>query len=175
VPQILPFLSTKIAGIIITDHDYVNDTNFSIYKKKYGIKIFVGAEISSLDGHILAYGIEEAPSANLSALKTIELIHEQGGIAIAAHPFRILGLDDAIFDLPLDGIEINGSATKKENQRAKEAAMMMDLSTIGGSDSHHKDQLNTYVTRFNVPVNSMNSIQDIVAQIKLKTCKAVRV
>lgn len=170
--QILNALSPKITGIVITDHNVFNSNSYDILIHKYDIEIFKGAEVSSMEGDILVYGTTNIPASGLSAAKTIDLIHQTGGIAIAAHPFRILGLEDHIYDLDLDGIEINGSATKSENDLAQKAATMMNLPTIGGSDAHRIEQLNTYCTLFQKPVKS---IQNIVTEIQRGNCKAVRI
>ena len=51
-------------------------------------------------------------------------------------------------------------------------AVEMDIPTIGGSDAHSYRQLNTIVTKFNVPINSMD---DIVKAIRNKECKAIKI
>ncbi|MCP4107332.1 MAG: hypothetical protein GY749_17610 [Desulfobacteraceae bacterium] len=99
--------------------------------------IFVpGVEVSSSDGHILAYGVEQDIPLGLSAEETISTIHEAGGIAVAAHPFNLaLSLNRRIFDLDLDGIEVfNYRCTG--NRKALSVACQLRLGLTAGSDAH---------------------------------------
>ena len=42
----------------------------------------------SLQGDIVAFGIEEYPKERVNAQKFIDLVKAQGGICFSAHPFR---------------------------------------------------------------------------------------
>lgn len=88
-------------------------------------------------------------------------IHEQGGIAIAAHPFwrstrpirgRTHGVGDHIADVAFDAIEVlNGGFTPSmlaANQKAAAAAAALDRTQVGGSDAHVKHALGWAHTRF---------------------------
>lgn len=70
-----------------------------------------GEEISSADGHILAYFIARRIEPGMSAGETIRAIHEQGGIAVAPHPSGSggVGLENAKW-LPFDGVEVMSGA-----------------------------------------------------------------
>ncbi len=173
--QLLTYISPKLQGVCITDHFHVNPIH-NLTRGLYGqdLKVYFGVEITSKEGDILAYGISAVPSRNLSAEAVVDSIHKQGGVAVAAHPYspRHLALGDKVFDLDLDGVELNGSLSTKHNKEAKMAAEIMNLPTTGGSDAHSQDQLNTMATWFENPVTS---IDDIVEAIKDKTCEAKRV
>lgn len=65
---------------IITDH---NEIKGNILHKCP----ITASEISSSDGHVIGYFINEKIKQNLSAIETIELIHSQGGLACVPHPF----------------------------------------------------------------------------------------
>lgn len=168
--HILNNLSPKIDGIVLTEHDVFYSRPINGFISKYEKKIFVATEITALEGDILAYGISKIPKRKLPAKDLINSIHNQKGIAIAAHPFRKYGLSDSIFDLDIDGIEINGTANSEENELAKRAATIMGLPLIGGSDVHKITQLNTYATKF---FTSINTIEDIVKQIKKGNCDVI--
>lgn len=74
----------------IVDHDNIGGSavarNYA-EKQGYPIEVIIGAEVSSRDGHILAYKIQDNIPFWKSAEETVRLIHEQGGFAVAAHPF----------------------------------------------------------------------------------------
>jgi len=166
-------LSDRFDGICITDHWRLKPILNNPFQNTL---VFVGVELSCTMGDILAYGIKSAPIRNkhITAKRALELIHRQGGIAVCAHPFsnRHHGFGDYVYDFEFDAIEVNGALDKKYKLMAKQAAEIMDLPTIGGSDAHSISQLNTMGTEFKVPINSM---EEIVNAVKNKNCKAVRI
>jgi len=166
-------LSKKIDGICFTDHWLLNP------KRSYpirNIKVFYGVELDCVLGDVLAYGIDSIPlrKRNLPANTIIDHIHKQGGIAVCAHPFsnRHDGFGKYVFDYDFDAIEVNGTILEGLQVKAEKAAIEMDIPTIGGSDAHSYRQLNTMVTKFEVPIDSMD---DIVKAIKNKECKAIKI
>ena len=50
------------------------------------VEVVVGEEVTTLGGHLLALWIEEPSSRSARLRSTIAAIHEQGGLAIPAHP-----------------------------------------------------------------------------------------
>ncbi len=93
--------------LCITDHNTIQG---ALVPKKHArdIDVVIGEEISSADGEILALFIQEEIKPMLSAPETLDHIHEQGGIAAAAHPFSPYchSLETRIHDLKLDGVEV---------------------------------------------------------------------
>lgn len=127
-----------LAGVAITDH---NTMRGSVHARKVGGSVLVirGMEISSSEGHILAYGIEDPVPAGLSPAETAERIRAQGGIAVVAHPYRPWsGLGErASRDLKPDAIEVqNSHSTARENDHARRLCESMDMPMTGGSDAH---------------------------------------
>jgi predicted metal-dependent phosphoesterase TrpH len=51
------------------------------------IDVIVAQEVESADGHILGYWTPRIVPPKMSATDTVIAIHEQGGFAVAAHPF----------------------------------------------------------------------------------------
>ncbi len=128
-------------GIAITDHNSMN-----AYKniEKKDIDIIKGVEVSSLSGHIIALNINEIIPKGLSVDETIERIHEQGGIAIAVHPYRFWsGLGEKnIIGKKFDVIEIlNARCRKSNNQKAKNLAESLSLPFSAGSDAHFAHEI----------------------------------
>ncbi|AGI47654.1 putative metal-dependent phosphoesterases (PHP family) [Thermoplasmatales archaeon BRNA1] len=99
--------------LCITDH---NDTRGGFIAQKYArqfddIEIVVGDEVMTNQGEVIGLWLTETPKSLLSPEETVDIIHEQGGIAIAPHPFsvHVNGLQEKIFELPIEGFEtING-------------------------------------------------------------------
>ena len=80
---------TDLDVIAITDHDRIDAAIAArAIARDRGLRaeVIVGEEVSTLGGHLLALFIEERirPLRTLSA--TVAEVHDQGGIAIPAHP-----------------------------------------------------------------------------------------
>jgi hypothetical protein len=52
------------------------------------VDVVIGEEVSTLNGHLLALYLQERVPPGMPADLTIELVHAQGGLAVAAHPFH---------------------------------------------------------------------------------------
>lgn len=153
--------------IAITDHDAIQGATTAIeylndHYEAGTMDIIVGAEISSKDGHILALDIKKNIRKDLPALDTIKMIHEQGGIAIAAHPFAYIpfmkglkGIGKLICDEKvgpeLDAIEIrNANPTETINNFITQAvnSFYFRKPVCGGSDSHFQSAIGKSFTIF---------------------------
>ena len=78
---------TDLDVIAITDHDEIDGALEALtLAPKYGIEVIPGCEITTADGHLLAYFITERVPAHLSLVETIEHVAALGGICVAAHP-----------------------------------------------------------------------------------------
>lgn len=162
-------------AICITDHDSMGLREYAAeYTKKTGFPIFVGIEYYSLQGDILAFGIDAYPEGRVSAQEFIDYVHEQGGVVIAAHPFRHnrRGLEDNLATLKgVDAIEIlNGSTMPDATMMAVQYAKKYGFATTGGSDCHYPHKVGTCATYFDDTIHTM---EELVAAIKNHKCKPV--
>ncbi|HTY48003.1 MAG TPA: CehA/McbA family metallohydrolase [Methanomassiliicoccales archaeon] len=143
VEQLLEACRARGIGVVaITDHNSLRGSEEALRLKLPGLIIVPAMEITSADGHILAYNISEAVPRDRSAAETIDLVHDRGGIAVAAHPFRFwsgLGAD-VIRANRFDALEtMNGRNTDRSNRRGQLLAVELDLPTTGGSDAHRPE------------------------------------
>src|SRR3979409_983730 len=79
----------RLSVIAVTDHAPIEG---ALRAREYAAKrtrfqVIVGEEVSSRDGHIVALFLERRVRPGMSAAATVHAIHDQGGLAIAAHPF----------------------------------------------------------------------------------------
>jgi predicted metal-dependent phosphoesterase TrpH len=91
IATILEFVesSTDLDVIAITDHERIDAAVAARRMARdlgHRVEIVVGEEVSTLGGHLLALFIEERVRPLRSLRTTIGEIHEQGGLAIPAHP-----------------------------------------------------------------------------------------
>lgn len=133
-------------GIAIVDHNTQKGIKRAVKAgDRHNILVIPGVEISSRDGHILALGIGEEIPRDMSAEETIELIHDQGGIATAPHPFDIgsHGVGRLVRKLNFDCIEVFNSINvdKLANRMAMKVSKDLRTTYVAGSDAHTRDMV----------------------------------
>src|ERR1700730_17880892 len=91
IEQILEHVqeNTELDVIALTDHDVIEGSLRArdVWQKKgdYRFDFVVGEEVSTKEGHLLGLFIEKRIPTGLSIERSIDLIHEQGGLAVIAH------------------------------------------------------------------------------------------
>lgn len=160
-------------AICITDHDSMGLREYAEeYSKKTGFPIFVGIEYFSLQGDILAFGIDHYPEDRISAQEFIDYVHEQGGVVVSAHPFRHnrRGLEGYLDILKgVDAIEIlNGSTLPDAAMVAVQYARKYGFAITGGSDCHYPDKVGICATYFQ---NEIKTMDDLVSAIRNRECQ----
>ncbi len=126
-----------IGCIAVTDHNEFKA--YDLLKDNGKIIIIPAEEVSSKQGHIVALGIDRQIPARKSIQETIDLIHEAGGYAFAAHPYRWwsgLGEKNTL-DYPFDGIEArNARSIPSANIKSEKLAERIGKPISAGSDAH---------------------------------------
>jgi hypothetical protein len=155
--------ASRLDVVALTDHDEIRGALqarvFAADHPELGVDVVVGEEISTLNGHLLGLFLEERVPPGLPALATVELIHAQGGLAVAAHPFHPIrgaargqrSVGELVEDLPLDAIEVvNNAGVFSRLYDAWAALRNVEwmLPVTGGSDAHDVWYLGSGVTRF---------------------------
>ncbi|MGI8659290.1 MAG: PHP-associated domain-containing protein [Candidatus Limnocylindria bacterium] len=151
---------TDLDLVAITDHERIDGALRAreIHDAgDYAFELVVGEEITTRRGHVLALFITERIPALRPLRETLERIHDQGGIAIAAHPMAPLtpslgtrSLRDAHAAADprhhLDGIELmNPSAAGRSRRIARQRLNdeLLDLAAVGNSDAHVLEGIGT--------------------------------
>jgi predicted metal-dependent phosphoesterase TrpH len=141
----------KLDILCITDHNTIQGAIIA-QKHAKDIEVVVGEEISSADGEILALFIQEKIKPMLCAHETIDLIHEQGGIAVAPHPFSPLcqSIGKKIHYLELDGVEVfNAYHRDAYTNLMAQTFSPRKMAWLGSSDAHSLDMIGNGYTIFN--------------------------
>jgi hypothetical protein len=164
-------------GYAITDHDTINGLPEALAKKS-GLIVIPGIEISSRGCHILALGIndqnKEYPN-KLSMLKTVEFIHEFGGLAILAHPYglpRSWVNSKEVREAEFDAIEVANSAQIPYHlieRLNRNLAKDLNLPTTGGSDSHILSTIGRSYTMIDA---KSRKVEDILDSVRKGQCEA---
>lgn len=150
-------------GMAITDH---NNVKGGLEAKKIAPKDFIvipGAEISTKNGHIIALNIKENVKKNLSVEETVEKIIELGGTPCVPHVFRSMSgikMDNLKKIIPkISTIEVfNSCSDLKTNLKAMKIAKNLNLSGIGGSDSHIPEYVGYGFTTIDSTDNNIDSV-----------------
>ena len=153
----------RVDVVAITDHDVIAGAlrarDFAREHAELGVEVVVGEEISTLNGHLLGLYLSERVPAGLSAWDTIRLVHAQGGLAVAAHPFHPLrgtarghrSIARLIPDLPIDALEVvNNAGVFSRLYDAWAALRNVEwmLPVTAGSDAHDVWYLGSAATGF---------------------------
>lgn len=172
--------SVGLKVVAIADHDSLEGSRVAAkMAAEFDMIVVSACEITTRDGHLLAYGLKKEIPKKLSAEETIKLIHEQGGLAVAAHPFRVrprifngIGLNELIYRLPLDGLEVSNAGMKLDiNRRALEAIeeKHLKMAKTGGSDSHVLDFIGFGRTIFNDKVKTTKDVLEAIKEKQTET------
>lgn len=108
--------------------------------------VIFGEEIFTADGEVIGLFLTREIPPRLSALETARAIKDQGGVAIAPHPFDRVrkgpltrsALDRLVRFQLIDAIETLNARTPlaADNDAAAAFAREHGLPTVGGSDAH---------------------------------------
>ena len=154
--------ATKLDVIAVTDHDTIEGAlRASEYAaKRPRLEVVIGEEISSRNGHIVGLFLSKRVRPGLSAAATVDAIHDQGGLAIAVHPFwrtqrrirggTVHGVGWLAAELDFDAIEVENATPGFYvfNQMARRLHVGLACAQTGSSDAHILDALGRAYTVF---------------------------
>jgi predicted metal-dependent phosphoesterase TrpH len=152
----------RLDVIAVTDHDTIEG---ALRAREYAAKrarfhVIVGEEVSSRDGHIVALFLERRVRPGMSAAATVHAIHDQGGLAVAAHPFwrtqkptrtgQVHGVGWLAAELDFDAIEVENATPGFYlfNQLAHRLNLGLGAAELGCSDAHILDAVGRAFTEF---------------------------
>ncbi|MDR2202806.1 MAG: PHP domain-containing protein, partial [Nitrososphaerota archaeon] len=168
-PKDLIYYAKKngLNAVAVTDHNYLEGA-VKIAKEVKDFLVIPGMEISSSEGHIVALNIKESIPRGLTAIETVERIHDADGVAIACHPYVYFKgcLRNAVCNA-FDAIEvINARAFPFQNsvKKAREAAERYQLSQVAGTDAHYGPQIGYGYTTIDVEISTIDSIIKAIVQ-----------
>jgi len=151
-------------GVAITDHDVVEGA-LKLAQKVKELIVIPGVEVSTSRGHVLALNMTKPVPTELSPFETIQIIHEAGGIAVAAHPTVFYkGLRGQV-NPDFDAVEvINASAFPffLSTYLSRKLAVKLNLPQTAGSDAHYASEIGLAYT----VVDAEPEVNEIVHAIK---------
>ena len=153
---------TGLNVIAVTDHDTIEGAlrAADYAARRTRLQVVIGEEVSSRDGHIVALFLEKRIRPGMSAAATVSAIHDQGGLAVAVHPFwrtqrqtrsgRVHGVGWLAAELEFDAVEVENATPGFYvfNQLARRLNMGLGSAEIGSSDAHILDAVGRAYTEF---------------------------
>jgi predicted metal-dependent phosphoesterase TrpH len=155
---------TDLDLVAITDHDRIDGAARAAAlhaEGDYHFELVVGEEVTTRSGHIVGLFLTERVPPFRSVAETVERIHAQGGLAVAAHPLGIalsLGSgslrrlqSDPRSERHLDAVELlNPSLGGRLRHRALADlnAAELHLPGLGSSDAHVLETVGSAWTLF---------------------------
>jgi predicted metal-dependent phosphoesterase TrpH len=159
-------------GIVITEHDrlWPELELEELRARANGLVVLAGVEITGRGGDMLCYGVSDL-SALPKGVPWRELtseVHRQGGVCVAAHPYRWGQPFDDLLEAQqpeLEGIEMM-SNNMDADLRAKAATFKKrrpEFTGLGNSDAHEVAVVGCCYTDFEAEIRTMG---DLIAAIR---------
>ncbi|MBD3207370.1 PHP domain-containing protein [Candidatus Bathyarchaeota archaeon] len=158
-------------GFALADHDTIEGIPRALSKKD-DIIFIPALEISAKGAHILALDPVEIIPAGLGIVETVELIQEQGSVALLAHPYgfpRSWVKPETVENAGFDAIEVANSAQfpyKLILEKNLKLAEKLGLPQTGGSDSHIPSTIGNAYTIIESSSREINDILDAIIEGK---------
>lgn len=181
----------KTAGldaIVFTEHDTVWDfKSVEELRVKHDFLVLAGVEISTDDGHILAFGIDKYVFGMHRSRELASYVERAGGTLVAAHPYRRqmpwfsrseeenqAALEKAsrnpAYQYCVGLEEQNGRGSEKENDFSRRLCEMMNLPGTGGTDSHAISDVGKCATYFEAEIHDE---RELITALKSQKYHAV--
>jgi predicted metal-dependent phosphoesterase TrpH len=188
VPELLDYVdrATDLDVIAVTEHDTLRageEARELHARGHYRFHVICGEEVTTLDGHLLALGIERPLASFRRIEETLAAVHAQGGIAIAPHPLsfltrsvtrkafeRIAATHDEAVRLDAIEEENTSPAGRVTSARARRLNReRLHLAAVGSSDAHFLQSIGCAYTVFDG-----TSAHDLVRAIAEKRTSGAR-
>ena len=171
-------------GVCLTEHDNSWDSReMEGIGKDHGFPVLAGMEVNTDHGHILVFGLTKYTYEMFSAKRLREIVDQEGGVMILAHPYRRSlyspgpslhrfhpngdrpwAATDQDYSTLIHAVEaLNGSGGSSDNAFSLEVARRLGLPGTGGSDAHVMSEVAKAATDFE---RKITSLSDFIAAVK---------
>lgn len=180
--------ASGLDAVVFTEHDTVWDyPSIEELRAKHDFLVLAGVEISTDDGHILAFGIDKYVFGMHRSRELASYVEKSGGVMVAAHPYRrqmpwfsrndeeyAAALEKASRNPAYEYVkaleELNGRGSDKENEFSKRLAGLMKLPGTAGTDSHSISDIGKCATYFEKDIKDE---RELIAELKAGRFEAV--
>lgn len=166
--MILHAKQNGLDGVCFTEHDaFWDQEDIDTLSSKYGFPIFHAVEVNVLGGHIIVFGLKRFTFGIHRIEFLRELVNNNNGFMILAHPFRDNSssydtVDKAVENIlskkiieHVDTIEtLNGRSREYEKRFSLALSRRLGWQGTGGSDAHEYKHIPATATYFEKWVSS---------------------
>jgi predicted metal-dependent phosphoesterase TrpH len=171
-----------LQGIALTEHGVRwPDEKFDELRRladPHGLLLINGQEIlassprNGMEGEFLVFGMKKSLVGSFSAGELAERVHGEGGILIAAHPYKLsrggkhhyYGAGNLIYELSLDALELyHPGHNERALAKVRKAMEDLGLPGTGSSDAHKVFEVGSFVTLFE---NEIRGEEDFIREIR---------
>ena len=160
----------RLDGVAITDHDTIRGwAKFEKTLNKHGFIAIPGVEVSAKNAHILALNVKMRIPSGLEIDETIDLIHDDGGLAIAAHPVAVYRGWTKKLSGRFDAIEVVNASSFPfyfSTFFAKRLAARLKLPQVAGSDAHYYREVGAAYTIVKADDSSLDDVLQAIEKGK---------
>ncbi len=153
---------TDLDVIAITEHDHLEtalEAREVWARDNHRFDLVPGAEVTTLEGHLIVLFIEEPIPSLRSVEETIDAVRRQGGVCFVPHPMswltRSIGPGTmarvAAAGLSFDAFELASGSPPSRVSQAKARRLndtLYHLPAVGASDAHFRQAIGSGYTRF---------------------------
>ena len=145
-------LASDLQVAVLTDHNRVDVARELVARSRdegIPIELVVGEEITTRDGHLLGVGLTARVPAGLSLADAVAAVHDQGGIAVVAHPLlptsmaasarllvKLADGDPRCRPDALEAMHPLAAWVPGWRRRVERLAKRCGYAVVGGSDAH---------------------------------------
>lgn len=156
-------LARGLDGFAVVDHDTVKAHREveRVQQAHPELVILRGCEVSTADGHLLAFGVANAPPPHRPLAESLESVRSQGGVPALSHPFRLSnGVDEAAVRAS-EGVALEGANSRsleRFNRQTRALARELGRPMTGGSDTHVAREMGGCWTRLTRPAGNEEEV-----------------
>lgn len=175
-------IKLRLDGIALTEHGVRwPDEKFDGLRKladPHGLILINGQEILAssaqrgMEGEFLVFGLGKSLGGSYSARELAERVHGEGGIIIAAHPYKLsrggrnhyYGAGNLIYELGLDALEYyHPGHNERALAKVRKAMEDLRLPGTGSSDAHKIFEVGSFLTLFE---NEVRTEEDFIREVR---------
>ncbi|MCX7981433.1 MAG: PHP domain-containing protein [Syntrophales bacterium] len=137
-----------------------------------GQEIYTTDELGRMEGEFLVFGFTRSLTGTYKAVDLIDIVHREGGVVIAAHPYKLsrngkmhyYGVGDRLEYLKVDAVELfHPDQNERARSKVQRVMKKRGIPGTGGSDAHVASAIGACFTIFE---SDINTEEELIEEIR---------